>query len=276
MKLYKRIVLAMLCVCIVATLAAFSVNRQSSALKEVHSANEGAKGVPLPILMYHTVCPGYNQRYIISPAALEKDLQYIKESGYTAITVADLIAYKENDVPLPEKPIMLTFDDGNRTNFIYVFPLLQKYNLKAVFSVVGAYVESPEKNSSVTYEQIIQMRESGLVEIQNHSYDCHKIGKRNGMKPRGSESFEDYEKFISTDLQRFEDNMEKNAGFRCFAVTYPFGAFTKDTVTVLQNLGYKASLICTEGVNYINKNTNLYYLKRYNRDHKRDAETLLR
>ena len=232
-------------------------------------------GIPLPILMYHTVCPGRHERYVIPPSVLEEDLIYIKSNGYTAVTIADLIGFKEKGIPLPEKPIMLTFDDGNRTNYLHAFPLLQKHGLKAVFSVVGAYCDEPQKHSSVTYGQIKEMTESGLVEIQNHSYGAHKIGKRNGLRKKRGETAEEYEAFLTADLLKFEQRLEKETGLRTSAVTFPFGAFSAEAIAFLPKLGFKAALICTEGVNYITKDTNLFLLKRYNRPYGKSAERIL-
>lgn len=241
-------------------------------------------GTPLPILMYHTVLPGRRDRYVIPPEVLEEDLKYIKSKGYQTVTVADLIGFQEKNIPLPRKPIMLTFDDGNRTNYIHAFPLLKKYNMKAVMSVVGAYVDSNYFQSGeldhsqhiyLTYEQIKEMRESGLVEIQNHSYDLHKSGKRCGMKKMRGESYEEYEEFLAADLTRFEKRIGEKAGFCTNAVAYPFGAYSKDTVHILQKLGYKAALTCTEGINYMTRRTNLFLLKRFNRAYGRSAEKIL-
>jgi len=242
--------------------------------------NERQKGVPLVIVMYHAICPGRCEKYVIPPKLLEEDLKYLKDNGYAGIKVADLINFQEKDTPLPEKPVVLTFDDGNRTNYIHAFPLLKKYDMKAVMAVVGAFTDSNYKKDGcrdetcktyLTYAQMKEMAESGLVEIQNHSYDLHKVAKRNGMKMMSGETFEEYERVLKADLSRLEQKLEENAGIRCTAIAFPFGAYTKhSTVEVVKKLDYKASLTCNEGVNYIHKQTDLFMLKRYNRAYGRD------
>ena len=106
-------------------------------------ASEEADGVSLPILMYHSVLKDKSRagKYVVSPDTLEQDMLYLKGCGYTTVVMEDLINYVENGVPLPEKPVMLTFDDGHLNNKTYVYPLLQKHGMKAVISIVGEYTE---------------------------------------------------------------------------------------------------------------------------------------
>ena len=98
--------------------------------------------VELPIVMYHSILKSKSGKYIIHPDTFEDDLKYIQSKGYTSITMTDLINYVYNDSPLPDKPIIITFDDGNYNNLSYAVPLLHKYNMKAVISIVGAYTDT--------------------------------------------------------------------------------------------------------------------------------------
>ena len=83
-----------------------------------------AQGVEVPIVMYHSVLKDESRhgQYVISPAELESDLKYLRDHGYTTILIEDLIAYTQGG-PLPEKPVLLTFDDGYYNNYLYAFPL---------------------------------------------------------------------------------------------------------------------------------------------------------
>ena len=109
------------------------------ALPTAAKEDETDGRVPMPILMYHSVCEsgGKQSKFVVSSDAVEEDLKYITENGYTPISSADLIAYVNGDAELPQKPVMLTFDDGYYNNYCYVYPLLKKYNAKAVISIIG-------------------------------------------------------------------------------------------------------------------------------------------
>ena len=95
--------------------------------------------IDLPIIMYHGLLKEEKRQgqFIISPNLFEQDLRYLQENGYTTVVIADLIAYVQDGKPLPEKPVMLTFDDGYYNNYLYAFPLLKQYNCKMVLSPIG-------------------------------------------------------------------------------------------------------------------------------------------
>lgn len=234
--------------------------------------------VKVPIVMYHHICKDEKLlgKYVISPSELESDLLWIKEHGYTPIFVSDLLLYAEGGAPLPEKPIILTFDDGYESVFVYVHPLLKEYEMKAVVSVIGVYSElySNTKTkhinySHLTWDQIKEMDESGLWEIGNHSYDKHNLKKeRRGIRILPGESDAQYKEAISDDVIRLQTKLFDLTGRFPTLFTYPFGYISRQSDDVLRDLGFKATLACGEGINKITGGEEeLYRLKRYNRPH---------
>ena len=237
--------------------------------KEIDSPN---LEYDLPIIMYHATYKGKPGKYNLSPDQLEKDFIYILECGYTPIFVKDVIEFTEKNKPLPVKPIMITFDDAYTNNYLFAWPIIKKYNFKCVMSVVGKFTDDNYRDgklcpagSHLTYEEIGELHKSGLVEIQNHTYNCHGKSGRTGLAKRKRESFEEYQKIISQDLMLLQNKLKNKLNITCTAVTYPFGSYSKETEAVIQKLGFKAALTCSEGINKISKDTNLFYLKRYNR-----------
>jgi len=87
-----------------------------------------AKEVSVPIVMYHLVTenPKYIGKYGVTPEELRQDLAYLKKKGYNTIVMQDLINYVERGIKLPKKPIMLTIDDGNYSDYSYLLPLLKE------------------------------------------------------------------------------------------------------------------------------------------------------
>ncbi len=235
---------------------------------------------PLPIVMYHQVSknPSRAGDYCVTLDELESDFRYIKECGYTAITTAQLLDAVDRKSGLPEKPIIITFDDGFESVFQYVQPLLKQYGLCAVVSVVGAYTDRYSKLDDhsvnyayLTWEEVGQLSEEGTVEIQNHSYDLHKINNcgHKGAKKRSGESEKEYRAFLQTDLQKMQELCEKNAKIKPTAFTYPFGCYSKESKEIIREMGFRAAFVCEEKVNYVDyENTDwLYHLCRYNRPH---------
>ena len=238
----------------------------------------------LPIIMYHHILKdeARHGEFIISPDDLEKDLKYIKNNGYTTITDLDLIEYCENGTPLPEKPIMLTFDDGHLSYQEYVVPLLEKYNMKAIVSIVGAYTNDythhPDKAVSYAYlswEDVKNLSSSSHTRIANHTYDMHKIAQRKGCAKMKGESSEQHKKTFSEDTTKMQNLICDYTGTQAVCFTYPFGCFCAETEEEIKKLGFKLSLTCNEGINNISRNSSLFKLKRFNRPHKKTVEQIL-
>ena len=231
------------------------------------------EGIKVPIIMYHSVLNSKSGKYIISPEELEEDFKYIKDNRYTAVTMTDLINYVYNDATLPEKPIVITFDDGFYNNYYYVIPLLEKYNLKAVISILGRYTDRDsavnDTNINYTYLRWIDINIlmlKGIVEFQNHSYDLHSTKGRNGAKKKWTESLEEYKDALGKDVLKLQIEFKDICNYTPNTFTYPLGAISKESDEILKEFGFKATLGCQEGINYITKDKNcLYTLKRYNR-----------
>lgn len=232
--------------------------------------------IKVPIIMYHSILkdPARSNKYTITPAVLEEDLKYIKANGYETITISDLISYVYDDKPLPPKPIILTFDDGHYNNYGYLYPLLEKYDMKAVISIVGSYTdkfsETDEANLNYSYlrwKDINELISSGRVEFQNHTYNLHdNTHGRIGAKKKKGESDNEYKKILEEDINKLQNEFKENTGYVPTCFTYPFGSISNSSLDIIKELGFKASLSCEEGINKITKNPNsLYLLKRYNR-----------
>ena len=241
------------------------------------AGNEQDPGaVKVIIMMYHEVKPQSTGKLSITPSEFESDLKSIRQNGYTTITMTDLIDYVEGIGKLPEKPIILTFDDGYQNNYLYAYPLLKEYNMKAVISVIASDTDECTKDkeqnievSQITWDEINEMMSSSCVEFQNHTYDMHKItSKRVGCKRAKGESLSHYDEVLSSDLMRCQQDFEVNTGFVPNTFTYPFGEVSKESVPILISLGFRATLSCDEGANYITRDPGvLFGLKRIPRFH---------
>ena len=243
-------------------------------------------GIRLPIIMYHSIINDSCRwgTYVISPVELENDLKYIQANGYTTVTVQDLLDYVHEGKMLPEKPIMLTFDDGYYNNYLYAFPLLKKYNMKAVISIIGTYTDKYSLTvynnqffSHVTWNQVKEMVDSGTIEIQNHSYNLHKINSSRtaSMRAKG-ETIEHYETVFISDTIRLQSLIDNITGHMPTTYTYPYGLVSKESTEILKEIGFRSSLICCVGTNTITNDPNcLYLLKRNLRPHGKSVARIL-
>lgn len=246
-----------------------------------NAASKCGKSVCVPILMYHEVKPTGAGKDAITPWEFESDLEYLRRSGFTTVTMADLINFSKRGVALPAKPVVLSFDDGYYSNYVYVYPLLKKYGARMVLSIIGKntddFTEIPSDNinySHVNWTQLNELISSGLVEVQNHTYDLHSIsGGRVGCAKKRSESAEQYAGMLTNDLTRLQDEIKTMTGTVPNTFTYPYGKVSRESVSVIKKLGFQASLTCDYGVNLISSDPEtLYGLKRICRVHGVGAE----
>lgn len=251
-----------------------SVLKTESCFKE--------QGIELPIVMYHNISQKHNKlgKYTILDTQFEEDLKFLKERGYNTITLTQLIDYVHDGALLPEKPIIITFDDGYESFYVYAYPLLKKYQMKAVMSIVGEYTDkfSQIEDNNVDYShlnwsQINEMSDGGYVEIQNHTYNLHSITKeRKGCVIKKGECIDDYEKELKADLEKLQKEILLFTGRKPNTVTYPYGNFCTESENIIKNMGFKACLTCKEVINRETQNKEwLYNLGRFNREHGKNS-----
>lgn len=241
---------------------------------------------PLPIIMYHSILkdPERAGDYVVSPATLEGDLAYLKEQGYETVVMADAIAYVNGDGMLPDKPVMLTFDDGYYNNLLYALPLLEQYDMRAVLSPVGSYTDrftdTPDPNPNyghLTWEELAALQTSGRFEIQNHSYDMHGLSDRRGSSRKKGESESAYARAFCDDTERMQQLLSRH-GIEATTYTYPYGAISDGSGAFLREMGFAASLSCYERISVLVRGepASLFCLGRFNRPAKYTTAEFMR
>ena len=204
---------------------------------------------PLPVLMYHHMVPDGQDcnDMTVTPSKFRADLEAVLAMGYTPVLPRELAA---GDA-LPEKPILITFDDGYRSNYDLVYPILREYGVKVCISIIVLMPDLPTDNFC-TWNQLREMTASGLVEIGSHSYRLHNLGGdggnfesggANGVERRAGESDADFKARVLDDIQLSHDRIvEKLGGVTCFA--YPFGCSDPDAKALVDAL-FPVSLMTT-------------------------------
>lgn len=243
------------------------------------------ESIELPILMYHSVLKSKNGTYIVSPAQLEQDFKQIVANGYTAVTCEQVIDYVDGKCNLPAKPILITFDDGHYNNMYYALPLLKKYNLKAVLNVIGKFsdftttsgdVDNPNY-SHVTWNEVAEISNDGIMEIGNHTYNMHNYKPRFGIAQNYGETDEQYVTALKNDIGKLQKIIFKTTGKQCRVLAYPFGKYNTLAEKTLIEMGFRMMFTCNEGVSTVTrgKPETLYKLKRINRSGLYDTATVL-
>lgn len=273
-KLSRKIMILLLCgVVAFATVAA--------------TAATDTEYISLPIIMYHHISAksGALGDYVISPDQFRSDLEYIKSQGYTAVSPKQLRDYVLGKGGLPEKPIMITFDDGYLSFYTYAFPVLQELKMQAVLSIIGThtdkYSESDDRNvnyAHVNWEQVAEMSKSGMVDIGNHTYDLHSLGLRKGCRIKQNESEEEYRRLLTEDVTRLQEKIKAVTEVEPIVFAYPYGAHCAQGNEIINKLGFSLTLGCREKVNKIYSGSAdcLKMLGRYNRPHGKSSEAFFK
>ncbi|WP_312501421.1 polysaccharide deacetylase family protein [Lacrimispora sp.] len=282
-KKYRSILINII---LIITFSLLSISIVKSLYKiHVVSSVQPADGILVPIIMYHQVKNSGFGNDVISPKEFESDLKYLKENHYNTISMTQLIDYVHDKKELPQNPVILSFDDGYLSTYLNVYPLLKEYDMKIVLSIIGKSVDDFSKvcdenidYSHVTWDEVKEMQQSGLVEIQSHSYNLHKITKeRYGCSQMANESLEHYEEFLSNDINTLQEKIMSVTGSSPNTFIYPYGKYNDKLETIIKKLGFKATITCKFGVNVINNDPDtLYSLKRIRRAHNQSIQKMLK
>lgn len=221
----------------------------------------------VPILMYHHLSEDVTNSEIVSPEQFEAQIRALSEAGYTGVSFDELQAYVLRGEPLPEKPVVITFDDGYRSNYTLAYPILQKYGMKATIFAIGVsfgtdhykdtdYAITPHFGAA----EAAEMTASGLISIQSHTYDMHQwppyetdSAVRENILQLPGESEESYVQALTEDFTRSRALLEDATGRPVDVLAYPAGQYSMLAQVTLQSLGVHVTLSTNPGVNTVVK-----------------------
>lgn len=188
----------------------------------------------VPILTYHHVNDIDKNSLTLTVEQFDAQMKFLKDDGYTVITPEELLNAWEGNGTLPVKPVVITFDDGHVDNYKNVFPILQKYNLKATMFVITDNVNLYP--NYMTWQQAQEMQASGLVDIESHTLsnkDFTKISSRDKLWDQ-----------IYGSKQAIEWYLKKPAKF----IAYPGGKYTLEAEEICKEVGYRAGFTVNYGL----------------------------
>ncbi len=182
----------------------------------------------VPILMYHhiRINPKPNDSLWaslnVSPSQLEAQFQYLNSHDYHTITLGQMLDALNNKAILPKNPIVLSFDDGYRNFYENAYPLLKKYNLKAIQFVITDVQNYP---AYLTWNQIIEMDKSGLVEFGAHT-------KHHPNLPDLSQAA------IIDEVKGSKKDIESHLKKPTNWFAYPYGSYNNFILKAVKDAGY--------------------------------------
>lgn len=198
----------------------------------------------VPILEYHQVADD-QEMYSVSPDDFAGQMEYLAGRGYTAISLQEFCDANGGKYKLPEKPVIITFDDGYADNYLTALPIMEKYGMRASVFVISDSVGEPDY---LTWEQIRELNRHH-IEIGSHTVHHVPLGELDPAECR--QEVEESKRVIEAHLGRTVEFL-----------AYPYGSFNSAAVETLQQAGYEGALTGTAGLNFSGNNP--YTLKRIN------------
>ncbi|UYZ21681.1 polysaccharide deacetylase family protein [Mesobacillus jeotgali] len=182
--------------------------------------------VEIPVLLYHVVKPDPdpNNPYQFSLEEFEKHMAYLHENGYRTLTMKQYFNILDKKAAMPNKPILLTFDDNSNDFYPYVYPVLQKYGMKATQFTVSNWVDG---SWNMTSDELLTVMENG-VDIQNHSVTHPALADLTREQQY-------------TEINEATNALKKLTGRTTNTFAYPYGSYNADTISVLEELGFKGA-----------------------------------
>jgi len=217
----------------------------------------------IPIVSLHGIEPSPQGRYEISTGAFEFMLSTLKNLGYQTITFMDLLNYLDYGETLPEKPVIITSDDGYQSMYIYAFPLLKKYGYKMTVFLVTGYMGNSDTNrrmndfdSSIANIPTRPMMIWSEVQAMSR-YGCEFFSHSWSHVNFGDISLENAKR----ELSQSKSDIEIQLGKSCLFIAWPHDSFNSRVIASLPALGFRGALRYGGGIEDV-RSINIYQIKR--------------
>jgi peptidoglycan/xylan/chitin deacetylase (PgdA/CDA1 family) len=191
--------------------------------------------------MYHHVNdlgPGasaLDRDLTVSPQRFEEQLRYLRREGYEAISLNDLTLHLTIGQALPEKSVVITFDDGYVDAYTHAFPLLQRFGFSATFFLISEPMDTGI-SQFLTWDQVIEMHAAGM-RFEPHSFNHPDMRNR------------DFD-FVVFQILAPKEAIEARIGETCRFFAYPSGRYDQFVIDVLRSAGFWGGVLTEQGATH--------------------------
>lgn len=197
--------------------------KQEADIKIQQAVNGVGNSRKIPVLMYHSIDFEKGNELRIPKDKFRLQMKYLKDNGFTTLTLNELYSYIVFDTNLPAKPIILTLDDGYVDNYTNALPVLKEFNFKATVFMITSCIDSDK--SYLTSNQLQEMDKAGM-DIESHTVSHPELNKL---------SYNDQ----LVELKNSKTTLEKILNREVPYLAYPYGKSNDDTLKIIKDLGYK-------------------------------------
>ncbi|OGV57413.1 MAG: poly-beta-1,6-N-acetyl-D-glucosamine N-deacetylase PgaB [Lentisphaerae bacterium GWF2_52_8] len=237
---------------------------------EGEQASASWGGDKFMVLCYHDVPVRLSEdKYGVDIFSLVKQIEFMRDYGCHFISVDDVLAASRGEKALPDKAVLMTFDDAYESFYKDVFPLLKLYNIPCVLAVVPSWIlavpqDDPEYKTHVYLQksQLKELSESGLVEIASHSFNSHRgvlcnpqgntapaiIARIYDPQTKLYEDNESYRKRLHEDFEKSRDFLAEATGKAPRIMVWPYGRYTGPAIEEAKKSGFQLMFTLDDGL----------------------------
>jgi peptidoglycan/xylan/chitin deacetylase (PgdA/CDA1 family) len=196
------------------------------------------QGFPrVPVLLYHDIADGFSDDYTISPALFATQMEWLYEAGYRTVTWRELASPGR----LPDRSVIITFDDGYASFLDYAYPLFEGYRFSATVNIVGewvgGFIAEGGSRPLLSWDEYRFLAASGRVTLGCHTFGLHRRG---GVLRESAGKLE-------FDLARFQETIARETGGRADVLAWPYGIYDRAREEVAERAGFQYLLTSDEG-----------------------------
>jgi len=190
----------------------------------------------IPILCYHRFGDNINDSMMIKTSEFDKQLAWLKANNYNVISLDSAIKYLIGEIKIiPDKPVVITADDGHKSIYYEMAPLIKKYHIPVTLFIYPSAISNT--NYSMTWEQLKELESTKLFRVESHTY-WHPNFKQEKKKL----SSDEYEKFVDKQLTGSKQMLEKKMGHEVKYLAWAFGIYDYELITKAVQSGYVGAL----------------------------------
>lgn len=189
----------------------------------------------IPVLTYHRFDPKDPGSTTVTTETLCVQLKFLEDHGYTFLPLQSIVAAMQGRTPFPDfDAVAITVDDGHRSVYTILYPIISKRHIPVTLFIYPSVIS--HSSWALTWDQLREMKASGLVDIQSHTYwhpDFHR------EKARRSST--DYTSFVDMQLARSKRDLDKQLGTHVDLLAWPYGIVDRDLEMAARRAGYVAA-----------------------------------
>lgn len=196
----------------------------------------------VPVLSYHrfTRNKKSKNRMVVTQAAFEAQMRYLKDNGYTVVRLSQFYAFLDFKDQIPEKSVVITIDDGFRSSFDIAYPILKKFGYPATFFLYTGIVGSSD---AMNWKQIQELKQNGFdIQSQTRTHrDMSKLLK--------GENFKAYVSRLEKEITIAQKNIRDKTTVTPMFMAYPYGKWNHLVIALLKKHGFRGGLTVRRGGN---------------------------